>query len=103
MVATANDVSRLPPELLRGGRFDERFFVDLPDLESRREIIELPLRRRGRDPSTGDVGSIAERCGDYSGAELEQVVVGALHRAYARSRELELRGARRSSTCRRPW
>jgi hypothetical protein len=50
VVATANDVSRLPPELLRRGRFDELFFVDLPDLESRMEILELHLRRRGREP-----------------------------------------------------
>jgi SpoVK/Ycf46/Vps4 family AAA+-type ATPase len=95
VVATANDVSRLPPELLRRGRFDELFFVDLPDLESRREIIELHLRRRKRDPSTVDVASIAEQCIDYSGAELEQVVVGALHRAYAHSREVETADLRR--------
>lgn len=95
VVATANDVSRLPPELLRRGRFDELFFVDLPDLESRREIIELHLRRRGRDPSLLDVGSIAEQCVDYSGAELEQVVVGALHRAFAHRREVETTDLRR--------
>ncbi len=89
VVATANDVSRLPPELLRRGRFDELFFVDLPDPEARREILSLHLRRRGRDPEGVDVAGIAELCGDYSGAELEQVVVGALHRAYAQGRELE--------------
>jgi hypothetical protein len=95
VVATANDVSRLPPELLRRGRFDELFFVDLPDLESRVEILELHLRRRGRDPSTLDVSSIAELCADYSGAELEQVVVGALHHAYAEGREVESADLRR--------
>jgi hypothetical protein len=95
VVATANDVSRLPPELLRRGRFDELFFVDLPDLESRREILELHLRRRGRDPAAVDVAAIAELCADYSGAELEQVVVGALHRAYALGRELETADLRR--------
>jgi hypothetical protein len=95
VVATANDVSRLPPELLRRGRFDELFFVDLPDLEARREIIELHLRRRGREPASVEVASIAELCADYSGAELEQVVVGALHRAYAMGRELETPDLRR--------
>ncbi len=89
VVATANDVSRLPPELLRRGRFDELFFVDLPDPEARREILSLHLRRRGRDPEGVDVAGVAELCGDYSGAELEQVVVGGLHRAYAFGRELE--------------
>lgn len=95
VVATANDVSRLPPELLRRGRFDELFFVDLPDLEARREIIELHLRRRGRDPARVEVASLAEQCADYSGAELEQVVVGALHRAFAQSREVETADLRR--------
>jgi hypothetical protein len=95
VVATANDVSRLPPELLRRGRFDELFFVDLPDLEARREILELHLRRRGRDPAVVDVAAIAEQCVDYSGAELEQVVVGALHHAYALGREIETGDLRR--------
>jgi hypothetical protein len=95
VVATANDVSRLPPELLRRGRFDELFFVDLPDAEARREILALHLRRRGRDPEPLDLPAIAGLCVDYSGAELEQVVVGALHRAYAQGRELETGDLRR--------
>jgi MoxR-like ATPase len=95
VVATANDVSRLPPELLRRGRFDELFFVDLPDVDARREILELHLRRRARDPAAVDVASIAEQCREYSGAELEQVVVGALHRAYALGRDLETADLRR--------
>jgi hypothetical protein len=95
VVATANDVSRLPPELLRRGRFDELFFVDLPDPEARREILALHLRRRGRDPELVDVGAIADLCVEYSGAELEQVVVGALHRAYALGREVEVGDLRR--------
>ncbi len=95
VVATANDVSRLPPELLRRGRFDELFFVDLPDAEARREILSLHLRRRGRDPEKVDVGALADLCNEYSGAELEQVVVGALHRAYAQGREIETRDLRR--------
>jgi hypothetical protein len=95
VVATANDVTRLPPELLRRGRFDELFFVDLPDLEARSDILALHLRRRGRDPDALDLATISEQCGEYSGAELEQVVVGALHRAYALSRDLETADLRR--------
>ena len=96
VVATANDVSRLPPELLRRGRFDELFFVDLPDLEARREILALHLRRRGREPdAVRPRPPSRELCADYSGAELEQVVVGALHRAYAHGRELETDDLRR--------
>jgi SpoVK/Ycf46/Vps4 family AAA+-type ATPase len=89
VVATANDVTRLPPELLRRGRFDELFFVDLPDAGARRAILALHLAKRGRDPTRFDLATVAERCADYSGAELEQVVIGALHRAYALGRELE--------------
>jgi len=95
VVATANDVSRLPPELLRRGRFDELFFVDLPDPEARREIMALHLRRRGRAPERVDVAALADLCVDFSGAELEQVVVGALHRAYALGRDVETGDLRR--------
>jgi len=69
--------------------------VDLPDPEARREILSLHLRRRGRDPQAIDVDTVADMCGDYSGAELEQVVVGALHRAYAQGREVETGDLRR--------
>jgi SpoVK/Ycf46/Vps4 family AAA+-type ATPase len=95
VVATANDVTRLPPELLRRGRFDELFFVDLPDLEARREILALHLRRRQRDPAALDLTAIAELSADFSGAELEQVVVGGLHRAFALGRALETADLRR--------
>ncbi|HET9594521.1 MAG TPA: AAA family ATPase [Anaeromyxobacteraceae bacterium] len=95
VVATANDVTRLPPELLRRGRFDELFFVDLPDPEARRAILALHLRKRGRDPARFDLAALAEQCGDYSGAELEQVVVGALHRAFSLKREVETQDLRR--------
>jgi hypothetical protein len=95
VVATANDVTRLPPELLRRGRFDELFFVDLPDLEARREILKVHLARRGREPAKLDVDAVAQLCADYSGAELEQVVVGALHRAFAHKRDVETQDLRR--------
>jgi len=95
VVATANDVTRLPPELLRRGRFDELFFVDLPDRDARQEILTLHLARRGRAAGPLDLGAVAELCADFSGAELEQVVVGALHRAFALRRELETADLRR--------
>jgi len=95
VVATANDVTRLPPELLRRGRFDELFFVDLPDADARRAILALHLAKRGRDAGKFDLAALAETCADFSGAELEQVVVGALHRAYALGREVETQDLRR--------
>ncbi|MBN2361453.1 MAG: AAA family ATPase [Deltaproteobacteria bacterium] len=88
VVATANDVSALPPELLRRGRLDEMFFVDLPDPAARLEILSLHLRRRGRDPAQFDLASLVTQCQDFTGAELEQVVVGALHRVFALGRDL---------------
>ena len=94
-VATANDVSRLPPELLRRGRFDELFFVDLPDAASRRAILALHLRKRGREPERFDLPLLADACENFSGAELEQVVVGAMHRAFAQGRDLEMADLRR--------
>ena len=94
-VATANDVSRLPPELLRRGRFDELFFVDLPDEAARRAILAVHLRKRGRDPAAFDLALLAEACEHFSGAELEQVVVGSLHRAFAAGRDLENADLRR--------
>jgi SpoVK/Ycf46/Vps4 family AAA+-type ATPase len=89
VVATANDVTALPPELLRRGRFDELFFVDLPDVRARRTILAVHLRRRGRDASEYDVAALANRCEHFSGAELEQIVIGGLHRAFAAGRDLE--------------
>ncbi len=88
VVATANDVTHLPPELLRKGRFDETFFVDLPGEKARMEILDIHLRRRGRDPGTLPLASVAKRAEKLSGSELEQMVVGALHSAFSKGREL---------------
>ncbi len=87
-VATANAVDRLPPELLRRGRFDEIFFVDLPDLEARKQILAIHLVARGRDPAEFDTTAVAQTTENFSGAELEQVVVSALYSAFAAEREL---------------
>ena len=83
VVATANDIGALPPELLRKGRFDEIFFVDLPSLKVRREIFAIHLRKRNRDPSKFDLGELAKASVGYSGSEIEQAVVSALHEAYS--------------------
>jgi SpoVK/Ycf46/Vps4 family AAA+-type ATPase len=89
VVATANEVRILPPELLRKGRFDEIFFVDLPNAHERLSVLEIQLRRRGRDPDRFDLTGIVEETERFSGAELEQLVVAALYAAFAASRELE--------------
>ncbi len=88
VVATGNEVANLPPELLRKGRFDETFFVDLPDVRSRAAILEIHLRRRRRDPSKLPVPVVANKTEHFSGSELEQVVVSALHAAFAAGRDL---------------
>ncbi len=88
VVATANDVTALPPELLRRGRFDDLFFVDLPTENERVEILSIHLRRRGRDPLQFRLAELAALAARLSGAELEQVVTAALYAAFAESREL---------------
>jgi SpoVK/Ycf46/Vps4 family AAA+-type ATPase len=88
LVATANDVSALPPELLRKGRFDEIFFIDLPDLDERKEIFRIHLAKRKRDPKKFKIAELAKLTDGFSGAEIEQVVVGALNKAFDEGREL---------------
>ena len=90
VVATANDVSNLPPELMRRGRFDEVFFVDLPNPHERQAILEIHLKKRGRDPQRYAtlLPDLARRAEHFSGAELEQVVIAGLYRAFADGREL---------------
>ena len=88
LVATANDVTSLPPELIRKGRFDEIFFVDLPDRQARAEILRIHLQNRDQDPAAFDLDSLAETAEGFSGAELEQAVVAALYEAFSRSESL---------------
>lgn len=82
VVATANDVSALPPELLRKGRFDEVFFVDLPSQTEREAVLTIHLNRRGQDKAAIDVAKIAQITQGFSGAELEQLIVSALYHSY---------------------
>jgi AAA+ superfamily predicted ATPase len=88
VVATANDISQLPPELLRKGRFDELFFVDLPDEVERRRIWEIHISRRERDPRSFDLQSLSDLSKGFTGSEIEQVVVDALFESFDRDSEL---------------
>ena len=83
VVATSNDVTSLPPELLRKGRFDEIFFVDLPSKAERKDIFDIHLKKRGRDPKNFDTERLGKFAVGFSGAEIEQVVVSALFAAFA--------------------
>jgi ATP-dependent 26S proteasome regulatory subunit len=89
VAATANNIHSLPPELLRRGRFDEIFFVDLPSLKERGDILEIQLKRKNRDPRLYDISIAARAMVGFSGAEIEQVVVASLHEAFAAGRDLE--------------
>ncbi len=88
VVATANRIDALPPELLRKGRFDETFFVDLPSEPERREILEIHMRQRRRDPARFDLVALAALTEGFSGAEIEQAVVAALYDAFGVGGEL---------------
>jgi len=88
VVATANRIDLLPPELLRKGRFDEIFFIDLPAAPERREIFGIHVARRGRKPEAYDLGRLAELSEGFSGAEIEQAVVAGLYLAFGEQQEL---------------
>jgi SpoVK/Ycf46/Vps4 family AAA+-type ATPase len=81
LVATANRIDQLPPELIRKGRMDEIFFVDLPDLPTRQAIFDIHLKKRGLRPEDFDPGELAHNSEGFSGAEIEQAVVSGLYLA----------------------
>jgi SpoVK/Ycf46/Vps4 family AAA+-type ATPase len=83
VIATANDISALPPELVRKGRFDEIFFVDLPNLQARADILTIHARKRGLNLTAEELAALADRSDGFSGAELEQAVVSALFAAHS--------------------
>jgi SpoVK/Ycf46/Vps4 family AAA+-type ATPase len=89
LVATANDIEALPPELLRKGRFDEIFFVDLPREDTRRQIFAIHLKKRKRNPDHFDLDALADASEGYSGAEIEQAIISALHQAFAAHAKLD--------------
>jgi SpoVK/Ycf46/Vps4 family AAA+-type ATPase len=89
VIATANDVSNLPPELLRKGRLDEIFFVDLPSLAERKEIFRIHVMKRGRDPAKFDLDALAAQCDGFSGAEVEEAIIAGLFDAFSAGTDLD--------------
>jgi AAA+ superfamily predicted ATPase len=96
LAATANDIEALPAELLRKGRFDEIFFVDLPTLEARAQIFGIHLRKRNRAPGDVDVGRLAAATEGFTGAEIEQAIVSALSDCFGEGRPLSTEAIERS-------
>ena len=84
VVATANDIETLPPELIRKGRFDEIFFVDLPNPGTRAEIMRIHAAKRGIALDAPTLDALARACEGFSGAEIEQAIVATLYTAHAR-------------------
>ncbi|MFM7426523.1 MAG: AAA family ATPase [Elainella sp.] len=87
VMATANRVERLPGEFLRKGRFDEIFFVDLPNAEERKEIFNIHLSKRRREIARFDLDQLVSICDGFSGAEIEQALIAAMYEAFAQERE----------------
>ena len=81
IVATSNDIEALPPEVVRKGRLDEIFFVDLPSSKTRQRIFTIHLKKRGLDPTTFDIKKLAKACENFSGAEIEQAIVSTFYSA----------------------
>jgi SpoVK/Ycf46/Vps4 family AAA+-type ATPase len=88
VVATANDISTLPPELIRKGRFDEIFFVDLPEPDIRASILAIHLSNRDQPLGNFDIAGLADAMDGFSGAEIEQAIVSALYAAHAKNQPL---------------
>ncbi|MCU1431711.1 MAG: family ATPase [Actinotalea sp.] len=102
VVATANDISRLPPELIRKGRFDEIFFVDLPAPAVRADVLRIHAGRRGIELVPDEVAVLAHACDGFSGAEIEQAVVSAAYAAHADGRPAGAEHIRREIAATRP-
>ncbi len=102
VVATSNDISRLPPELIRKGRMDEIFFVDLPDAETRAEIFTIHLRKRKQDPEQFAVTQLADAAEGFSGAEIEQAIVAALYTTIAQGQSMNTTVLLEEIACTRP-
>jgi SpoVK/Ycf46/Vps4 family AAA+-type ATPase len=89
VVATSNDITKLPPELLRKGRLDEIFFVDLPTSSEREIIFSVHLKKRKRNPDDFDIPLLVQKSEGFSGAEIEQSIVSSLYSAFSESKELD--------------
>lgn len=90
VIATANQINQLPPELLRRGRFDEIFFLDLPTPDAREEIIKVHLKSRKINFETWDIGSLVDKTQEFSGSEIEHAVVEGLYYAFHEDRPLQI-------------
>jgi ATP-dependent 26S proteasome regulatory subunit len=88
LAATSNNISALPPEMLRKGRFDEIFFVDLPSMEVRSALFAMHLKKRGRDEASFDLPKLSAASEGFSGAEIEQAIVAGLYTAFAQRQQL---------------
>ncbi|MFA6235915.1 MAG: AAA family ATPase [Bacteriovorax sp.] len=88
VIATANDISKLPPELLRKGRFDEIFFLDLPKEKEKEEIFSIHLAKKGRDPKNFNIKDFSIAAKDFTGAEIEQTITDALFQAFNQQKEI---------------
>lgn len=88
VIATANNISQLPPELMRKGRFDEIFFVDLPNDHERKEIFAIHLKKRNRNPENFDLELFVRQSEGFSGAEIEQAVISSLFDAFVDNRDI---------------
>jgi SpoVK/Ycf46/Vps4 family AAA+-type ATPase len=88
LVATANDIMRLPPEIVRKGRFDEIFFVDLPSAENRRDIWQIHLSKRNLDPAAFNLDALVKETDGFSGSEIEQAIVAAMYTAHAQGQQV---------------
>jgi SpoVK/Ycf46/Vps4 family AAA+-type ATPase len=102
VVATANDIQALPPELVRKGRFDEIFFVDLPSAEARAEILRIHAGRRGLTLDPREAAALAARSEGFTGAELEQAVVAAVYHVQQGTQPLDARAIARELARTRP-
>ena len=89
LVATANDITQLPPEFVRKGRFDEIFFVDLPAAQNRGDILAIHLRKRSLEPAEFNLPALVEATAGFSGSEIEQAIVSAMYTAHAQGRQAE--------------
>jgi len=96
VIATANSISELPPELVRKGRFDDIFFVDLPKIHEREEIFAIHLQKRGRSPSNFELKLLAEESNDFSGSEIEQSIIAAMYEAFTSGREVSTEDIRKA-------
>ena len=102
VVATANDITALPPELIRKGRFDEIFFVDLPDQTTRADILRIHAARRGIQLDAASLEALAQSCEGFAGAEIEQAVVAAVYSANAQHRSPDAQILRTEISATRP-